>query len=168
MTKPTDVIIIGAGVVGCAIANSLSRAGLQTLNIDALPAAGYGSTSHSSAIVRPFYSHVTSCAVAHESRYRWLNWPEFLGFEDPGGFAEYHETGGLVLVREGEIEDYANNLNVLDNVGVDYEILDEASLLGLYPNICLDSFAPPKRLADDDFGSAGTGRISGGVFSTLR
>jgi sarcosine oxidase subunit beta len=164
MTKSTDVIIIGAGVVGCAIANSLSRAGVQTLNIDALPAAGYGSTSHSSAIVRPFYSHVTSCAVAHESRYRWLNWPEFLNADDPSGFAEYHETGGLILVREGEMDNYATNLNVLKTVGVDYDILDEASLLSLYPNICLDSFAPPKRLEDDTFGLAGTGRITSGIY----
>ncbi|MHA1554921.1 MAG: NAD(P)/FAD-dependent oxidoreductase [Alphaproteobacteria bacterium] len=164
MTETADVLIIGAGVVGCAIANSLSQAGLQTLNIDALPAAGYGSTSHSTAIIRPFYSHITSCAVAHESRYRWLNWPDFLRADDPRSLAEYHETGGLVLVREGEESKYANNLDVLDTVGVDYQLLDEARLVALYPNICLDSFAPPKRLDDDQFGVPASGRITGGIY----
>ena len=41
-----DVIIIGAGVIGCAIALGLSRRGFKTLNLDVLPVAGYGSTSH--------------------------------------------------------------------------------------------------------------------------
>ena len=89
-----DVIIIGAGVVGCSIALGLNRSGLKTLNVDVLPAAGYGSTSHSSAIVRPFYSHVTSAAVAHESRSRWLDWGGFLGSQDERGLARYTESGG--------------------------------------------------------------------------
>jgi glycine/D-amino acid oxidase-like deaminating enzyme len=37
-----DVIIIGAGVIGSSIALGLSRKGFSTLNVDALPAAGYG------------------------------------------------------------------------------------------------------------------------------
>ena len=42
-----DAVIIGAGVIGCAIAYELSKRGLRTLNVDRLPAAGYGSTSAS-------------------------------------------------------------------------------------------------------------------------
>ena len=64
-----DAIIIGAGVIGSSIAFSLARSGLKTLNVDALPAAGYGSTSHSSAIIRPFYSHVEAASLAHEARH---------------------------------------------------------------------------------------------------
>ena len=46
-----DVIIIGAGIIGCAIALSMTRKGYKTLNVDALPAAGYGSTSSSAAVI---------------------------------------------------------------------------------------------------------------------
>ena len=42
-----DAIIIGAGVIGAAIGYELARGGRRTLNIDKLPAAGYGSTSNS-------------------------------------------------------------------------------------------------------------------------
>jgi len=159
-----DAIIIGAGIVGCSVALALSRRGLKTLNLDALPAAGYGSTSHSSAIVRPFYSHVTSCAIAHESRSRWLQWAEFLQHDDERGLASYTECGGLILVREGDEHLYAENLAVLDTVGVRFEILDALAVEQLYPGICLEAFGPPKPRDDPDFGQPVTGRIGGGIY----
>ena len=142
-----DVVIIGAGLVGCSIARALSLAGLQTLNLDRLPAAGYGSTSHSSAIIRPFYSHVTAAAIAHEARHRWLYWAEYLQHEDPAGLARYTESGGLVLMREGGEDQYAGNLAVLDEIGVAYELLDAAGLARLYPGISLEAFGPSRSSA---------------------
>ncbi len=162
--KTFDVIIIGAGVVGSSIALSLTRAGLKTLNVDALPAAGYGSTSYSSAIIRPFYSHVTACAIAHESRARWQQWPEFLASADPLGLARYNETGGVVLVAEGTEKDYAANLEALETVGVEHRWLTESDLQQLYPSICLDSFAPPRRLEQAEFGQSNGQRISKGIW----
>ncbi len=162
--KTSDVIIIGAGVVGCSIALSLARRGLSSINIDALPAPGYGSTSHSSAIIRPFYSHITACAVAHESRYRWLDWPDFLATKDPQGIAHYDETGGVVLVAQGTAESYAANIAALDAVGVTYQWLDEDALTKMYPHICLDSFAPAKRMHDKDFGLTNNRRINAGIW----
>jgi sarcosine oxidase subunit beta len=54
-TSSFDAVIIGAGVIGCSIALALARKGYSTLNVDRLPAAGYGSTSSSAAIIRPYY-----------------------------------------------------------------------------------------------------------------
>ena len=51
-----DAIIIGAGVIGGATAFELAKKGWKTLNVDKLPASGYGSTSNSCAIVRAHYS----------------------------------------------------------------------------------------------------------------
>jgi sarcosine oxidase subunit beta len=159
-----DVIIIGAGVVGCSIALALSRQRLKTLNVDRLPAAGYGSTSHSSAIVRSFYSHETSCAVAHEARFRWLEWPAFLGLPDDGELARYTECGLLVLVREGEEDLHADNLRVLDAVGVSYELLDRAGITRLHPGMDLAAYGPPKPRHHPDFGQPVEGRIGGGIW----
>lgn len=162
--KTSDVIIIGAGVVGCSVALSLARRGISSINIDTLPAPGYGSTSHSSAIIRPFYSHITACAVAHESRHRWLDWQAFLDAKDPQGIARYDETGGVVLVAQGSAELYEKNIAALDAVGVAYEWLDEDALTEMYPNICLDGFAPPKRMHDSNFGSTNKHRINKGIW----
>ncbi|MCF8112260.1 MAG: FAD-dependent oxidoreductase [Desulfotignum sp.] len=39
MTSDYDVIIIGAGIIGCCTAFEMSKIGFRTLNIDKLPAA---------------------------------------------------------------------------------------------------------------------------------
>ena len=51
MTKNFDAIIIGAGIIGAVIGYELSEKGLNTLNVEMLSAAGYGSTSNSCAII---------------------------------------------------------------------------------------------------------------------
>ena len=40
-----DAVVIGAGVIGAAVALELARGGRKTISVDRLPAAGYGSTS---------------------------------------------------------------------------------------------------------------------------
>ncbi len=163
MNPNPDAIIIGAGVVGCSIALALSRRGLSTLNLDSLPAAGYGSTSHSSAIIRPIYSHVTSCALAHECRSIWQEWERFLATGDERGFARYTECGGLVLMKAGEEDRYENNLKAMDEVGVEYRILSVSELEVMYPGISLASYGPPKPFTDESFGLPTTGSLSGGI-----
>lgn len=160
----TDVVIIGAGLVGSSIARSLCLAGLNTINIDPLPAAGYGSTSHSSAIVRPFYSHTTSCAIAHESRHHWLCWGDWLGLDDQQQLAEYRETGGLILLKEGAEEQFDANLTAMQEVGVTYEVIDAAELSVRLPGLSLHSYGPAKPLADPGFGTSTGGRISGAIY----
>ena len=52
MGERVDAVIIGAGVIGAATAFELSKRGYRTLNVDKLPASGYGPTSNSCSIVR--------------------------------------------------------------------------------------------------------------------
>ncbi len=158
-----DVAIIGAGIVGCSIARSMSQAGFSTLNVDVLPAAGFGSTSHSSAIVRPFYSHPTACALAHASRFRWLDWRSFLGGPQQESYASYHELGGWILVMEGEWGDYADNLKAMDSVGIGWEQLDCRSLLARFPGLSVERFGPPVAYTHPRFGTPVAGSLAGAI-----
>ena len=45
-TEKYVTVIIGARIIGCAVALELSSIGHKTLNAEMLPAAGYGSTSN--------------------------------------------------------------------------------------------------------------------------
>ena len=159
-----DVIIIGAGVIGSSIALGLSRKGFSTLNIDALPAAGYGSTSNSSGIIRPFYSAIESCALAHEARHRWLNWPEFLGNPDERGYAKYVECGMLMLLAEGDKALFSNSLQAMNDVGVNFGYLSAAELAQRFPAFDLSSYGPPKLPEDPGFGVANERSLTGGIF----
>ena len=159
-----DAVIIGAGVIGSSIALGLSRKGFNTLNVDALPAAGYGSTSNSSGIIRPFYSAIESCALAHEARCRWLNWPGFLENSDERGNAKYVDCGMLMLLAEGDMALFRNTLNAMSDVGVDFGVLTVEELGRKFPAFDLSSFGPPKLPDDPGFGVANKRPLSGGVF----
>lgn len=158
-----DVIIIGAGVIGASVALGLSRHGFKTLNIDALPAAGYGSTSNSSAVIRPFYSAVETCALAQESRHRWLNWPEFLASSDERGYASYNECGMLTLLADGDKALFQNSVNTMKEVGVAFENLTADQILQKHPAFDMTSFGPPKLPEDPEFGVTNGLELTGGI-----
>ena len=82
-----DAVIIGAGVIGAALALELSKAGFKTLNVDKNHDAGMGSTSGSCAIVRVHYSTLDGSALAYEGYFDWKNWSDYLGVEDTLGNA---------------------------------------------------------------------------------
>ena len=79
MNDHFDAIVIGAGIIGCCTAFELAKRGKRTLNIDKLPASGYGSTSGSCAIIRTHYSTVDGCAMAYEGVFVWREWADYIG-----------------------------------------------------------------------------------------
>ena len=65
------IVVIGAGVIGSSIALQLSRNGNEVIVIERNSAAGMGSTSASSAVVRFNYSTFDAVALAWESYFLW-------------------------------------------------------------------------------------------------
>ena len=163
MSESRDSIIIGAGIIGSATALALARKGWRPLVVDSLPASGYGSTSASCAIIRPYYSTVDGSAIAYESHFYWKDWSGFLGFEDERGLARYVNCGCTVLKTEqnGQL---AATMAIMDEIGAPYEELGPEALQGRLPVIDLNAFAPAKRPEDADFGAPNGQRISGAVF----
>ncbi len=158
-----DLIIIGAGIVGCSTALALTRRGMRTLNIDALPAAGYGSTSASSAVIRPMYTHLESACIAHEARFRWLDWGSFLGLPDDEPLARYTECGGLMLLREGALAATESLRDAMAAAGVSFEVIDAAAIAEQYPGISLAGYGPPRPFNDPEFGTPAGHAITHGI-----
>src|SRR4026209_769885 len=53
MSHPCDVIVIGAGIIGCAVAYELARRGASVELVDARP-VGMGATQASAGILAPY------------------------------------------------------------------------------------------------------------------
>src|SRR5262245_15999943 len=53
MSKPSDIIVIGAGVVGCAIADELAQRGASVEIVDERP-VGMGATQASAGVLAPY------------------------------------------------------------------------------------------------------------------
>ncbi len=163
MSDRFDAIIIGAGIIGCCIAYELAKRGKRTLNIDKLPASGYGSTSGSCAIIRTHYSTVDGCALAYEGVFVWREWAGYIGVDDDRGLAKYHNTG-CVAMRTESNEFLRPMCERLDVIGIPWEDWDKQKILERLPFFDLQRFGPAKRLDDAKFGEASGGSVEGAVF----
>ncbi|HBK77682.1 MAG TPA: FAD-dependent oxidoreductase [Gammaproteobacteria bacterium] len=158
-----DAIIIGAGVIGCATAFELAKRGLKTLNVDALPTSGYGSTSASCAVIRVHYSTLDGTAFAYDGYFVWKNWADYVGIEDDSGLARFRETGCLVMKTKGNgyLEKIIQNIEAL---GIPYELWDDKKIKQVLPIYDLKCFAPAKPMGNEEFGLPTGGVLDGAVF----
>ncbi len=161
MNNKYDVIIIGAGIIGASISLGLSRKGLRVVNIDQLPAAGYGSTSGSCAIIRPYYSTVDGSAMAYESHFYWSDWAAFIGVDDERGLAKYINCGCMVM-KTAENNFLTPAMQIMDEIGAPYSELSADDVQDKFP-VTLASFAPAKRIEDENFGQDNGGELTGAV-----
>lgn len=163
MSDKYDAIIIGAGIIGAAIGYEFAKQGKKTLNVDMLPAAGYGSTSNSCAIVRVYYSTLDGCAMAYDGYFYWKNWAEYLNAEEGEDLAVFHDTGNLVL-KTAVNDGMRGTLAHLDALNIPYEHMTREQINEKFPFYDLSCFAPAKTLDDPAFGEPTGGEVDGGVF----
>ena len=156
-----DAVIIGAGVIGAAVGLELARRGRRTLNVDALPAAGYGSTSGSAAVIRVYYSTLHGTALAYEGYHYWRRWAEHLGLPDDGELARFHECGSVVI-KTAENQELRPVCAIMARLGIPFEDWDAARLRQELPFYDTQRFAPPRRSDDPQFGNS-DGEIAGAV-----
>ncbi len=161
--EPVDALIIGAGIIGAALAFELGQRGYRTLNVDKGPAAGYGSTSNSCAIVRFSYSTVDGVAMAYEGLRYWQRWADYLGADDDRGPARYVPCGSVTL--KGPDGHAAKVVPLYDEVGVPYELWDLDELARRAPSLRHGAFHPPTRPDDNAFWSDPAGTIDGAVYT---
>ena len=163
MKAEYDVILIGAGIIGASIAFELSKRGKKTLNVDMLPAAGYGSTSYSCAIIRTHYSNLDSTALAYESYFHWLDWSGYLGVEDELGSAKFKESGCLVMKTPGN-NGLVHMIEHMEVLGIPWQDWSSEDIIAKFPFIDLQNYAPPKLPDHPDFAEPTGGRIEGAIF----
>jgi sarcosine oxidase subunit beta len=157
-----QAVVIGAGVIGCAIALQLSRKGYRTINVDRNAEVGSGSTANSCAIVRFSYSTLEGVMLAREGYHYWMDWPRYLGAQDERGFARFVQCGHLML-RVDE-SDRAQVVNHYQQLGIRFEQWDNAQIRARLPFLTTDSFYPPKPVDDPQFWSQNEREIAGGIF----
>jgi sarcosine oxidase subunit beta len=161
--RSVDAVVIGAGVIGCAIALELSRKGYRVLVVDRLPAAGYGPTSSSSAIVRTHYSTWDGVAMSYEGYFYWRDWHDHVGVRDELGAAKFVDTGSLILKNRGY--DHARAIALFDEVGVAYEEWDLETLGDRFPLFDLHTHWPPRRPEEEAFWDEPAEALEGALFT---
>jgi sarcosine oxidase subunit beta len=148
-SRSAEAIVIGAGVIGSAVALELARAGRTVIVVDRLAGPGSGSTSASSSIIRYSYSTRDAILTSWEAAQMWFDWEGHLGCVDPDGMARFIECANLIFQTTGY--DGAPILPWWDEFGIEYEVLDSAQLRARFPLLDPGKFYPPKRIDDPAF-----------------
>jgi sarcosine oxidase subunit beta len=163
-TGTWDVVIVGAGVIGANIAFELAKKGYRTVNVDKLPAAGFGPTSSSCAIVRAHYSSLEGVAMAYENFFYWENWRDYLEVEpDDRGLARFVRCGTVLLKsKSGHHEKVLRHYR---EIGIEFEDWDTETLRRRVPYYDVRSFWPPRRPEDDEFWIEPSRELEGAIFT---
>lgn len=145
-----DAVVIGAGVIGSSVAYELAKRGLSVTVVDKLPAAGYGSTSSSSAIVRFHYSTEAGVAMSWEGLHYWLDWENHVAAHTVShdSLAEYVPVPVVMFLDSSEPRPpYVHHF---DTLGIPYELRPASDVKGWPMTVDVRRFGPPARLDDAD------------------
>ena len=163
MENTADVIVIGAGVIGAAVAFELSKAGYKTLSVDRNRQVGHGSTAGSCACIRMHYSTFDGTALAWEGFHYWRDWPDYLELTQDRALSRFVQTGCLVMKSEanGYLERHKENSRRLNCPHEDWSAERIVEQLPIYN---LESFSPARAADDPAFGQTNGSFVPGGVY----
>ena len=151
MAQGFEAIIIGGGIIGCAIAYELAKAGRSVACIEKNATAGSGSTSNSCAIIRTHYSTLDGAALAKSNYPYWEDWPAYLGAQEGEVLATYREVGCCYTCFEQN--NYGIKLEEIANtIGIPYEVWTPSKMRANLPIVNPGHFHPAKAAEDPDFG----------------
>jgi sarcosine oxidase subunit beta len=129
MPRNYDVIIIGAGIMGCSCAFQLAKRGLKIALVEK-GSIGEGPTGHSSAIVRQHYSNELTARMAFYSLRVFQDFEEQVG--DECGF---RQTGFAVVVGEQNRAGLQANVALQRKLGIRTEVQSPEALREIMPGL---------------------------------
>jgi sarcosine oxidase subunit beta len=129
MPRTFDVIIAGAGIMGCSSAFQLARRGLKVALLDK-KSIGEGPTGESSGIVRQHYSNELTARMALHSLRVFQDFKERVG--DECGF---RQAGFVVLVEAKDRTGLEANVALQRSLGIQTELLSPEALREILPGM---------------------------------
>ena len=127
-----DAVIIGGGVMGCAIQYNLAQLGITNTVLLERDVIGSGSTGRSQAICRMHYSNRITTQLA------WLSLQVFADFDARvGGTSGFVNTGYLVVVNEADQGGLERNVAMQQELGVPTSVVSQDDLARLAPMVTL-------------------------------
>jgi sarcosine oxidase subunit beta len=149
MVKTAEVIIIGAGVVGCSIAYHLAKLGCHDVIVLEKDTIGSGSTSKCPGGIRQQFSTETNIRLSMESV------DFFQHFEDETGHsADFRQHGYLILgTTEEESELFHHKVALQRQLGLEVHLLSPEETREIVPvlnvqNIISATYCPTDGYAD--------------------
>lgn len=134
MKNSADVVIIGAGISGCAIAYNLAKKGVKNIVVLEKNYICSGSTGRCGAGVRMQWGTEMNCKIAKKSIEFYENANEILEYDRD---VEFKQKGYLLIAdTDKEIEQFKKNIEVQHSCGIPSKLvsLEEAREIVPYLN----------------------------------
>jgi sarcosine oxidase subunit beta len=126
-----DVVIIGAGVIGCSTAYHLARMGVKDVAVFEMDQVGSGSSGKSASMLSLQFCHdELSVRMAKYSYAKYMQFEEELGVS-----IEFKKIGWLSLATQESAEYLRRNAELLQSRDVETEILKPEEIKVQYPEI---------------------------------
>src|SRR6185295_19322247 len=129
MPRPSDIIVVGAGIVGCAIAHAVARRGASVEIIDERP-VGMGATQASAGVQAPFIEAREGKPLLDLAVRSLDLYDAFITRVSAasGIMVPYRRTGTLdVAIDDASLEALRATAEVLERRGVPALLLDAAT-----------------------------------------
>jgi len=158
-----DLVVVGAGIIGCAIAAAAAGRGMSVAVIDAHTRPGFGSTSSSAGIVRVHALDIESSILADESERAWSSWREVT--ETPAGeaAASFVRCGSFLLDDAGDTLD--RMAATMTSAAVRFDELDGDALAAELHGVDTRRFGPPALPETAGFWREPAERIERGLYT---
>lgn len=169
MNATSDVVVVGAGAMGCSIAFHLARTGAGRVAVFDKGGICSGMTYRSGALVRLHYTNPHEARVALKAYEYFHNWADLVG-----GDCGFQNTGFLFVVAPEQVPMLHENVAMLRGLGVDTEVISardvqEAQPFARVDDIGAAAYEPGSGYADPHkttMAFADAARRHGAVFHT--
>jgi sarcosine oxidase, subunit beta len=161
MVDRADIVVIGAGIMGCSIAYHLALRGAGRIVVIERDRIGRGSTSAAAGGVRLQFSTPTNIELSKVSLDVWENFREIFGVD-----VGLHQQGYLILVtEEAEVDTFQANVALQQSLGVPSRWLGIDEIRLLNSSVRLDdvlgaSYCPRDGWADPYSATTGFARAA--------
>jgi sarcosine oxidase subunit beta len=136
MKKSYDIVIIGGGITGCALAFELAKRGRKDILVVEKEYLTSGATGRCGAGIRQQWGTVLNATLARDSIRIFEHLEEYLGYSGSCGLNQ----GGYLIVAytEGEWKQFQKNLELQLSLGIPVQKLDPQGAKGIVPHLNTD------------------------------
>lgn len=131
MKKSADVVIIGAGVIGCSTAYHLAKSGSLDIAVLEMDQVGAGSSSKSAAMLSLQFAHDKE--IAQMAKY---SYGRYMEFEDEiNSSVDFKKIGWMSIASDDGADRLLRRAATLASLGIETEILTPEEVKKVYPEL---------------------------------
>lgn len=149
MAETADVVVVGGGCIGAAIALHLALRRVGKVVLLEQKELAHGASGKGIGIIRTHYTHPLLAELAHLSQQRFHNFKELFGGHDSG----FNPCGYFVLVGETDVMTLKQVVQMHQSMNINVDLIDLQEVQAKVPHLNLNDVAAAAYEPNSGYGS---------------